>query len=66
MMTIMNEQEEMKKYEHVNYAEFQEMLCRVALTGVKFGNTSVDVKVLQLLKWIYEEQYENGTWNRTD
>ena len=54
-MTIMNEQDEMNKYEHLNYVEFQEMLCRVAMVGVKFGNASVDVKVLQFLKWVYEE-----------
>ena len=62
MMTIIDENKNMNKYNYLLFVEFLEMLCRLALILFKEHDT-VENKVFYLLKIIYDHQYEKGKWN---
>ena len=49
MMTVLDEEKRMKKYDTLAFAEFLEMLCRLALVGVTMQDT-VEYKVHLLLE----------------
>ena len=52
-MTIKDELKNTKKYTFLKYVEFLEMICRVAIMGIKVLET-VEYKVHLMLKHIYD------------
>ena len=52
MMTVLNEHRFMKKYFYLLFVEFLEMLCRIAMVGIKISET-VDYKVFLLLDILF-------------
>ena len=48
LMNVMDEVNRMRKYDHLLFVEFLEMLCRVAIVGLDFEDT-VEYKVYELL-----------------
>mmetsp|Transcript_28843 Transcript_28843/g.43554 ORF Transcript_28843/g.43554 Transcript_28843/m.43554 type:complete len:123 (+) Transcript_28843:1829-2197(+) len=65
MMTVLNENRSMKKYEYLKFIEFLEMLCRISLQCVPIVDT-IEVKVYNLLELIYYRRYDDGIWNEQD
>ena len=56
MMTILNEESNMKKYEWLHFVEFLEMLCRIAIVAITKAAT-VEYKVESLLQIVLDEMH---------
>lgn len=54
MMTVLDEYKNMNKYNYLVFVEFQELICRLALTCFKEYDT-VEWKVCWLLDFIFEK-----------
>lgn len=61
MMTVLNEQESLKKYEYLVFVEFLDMFCRVAHCMSKYHDT-IDQKTFSFLEQVFEHKYAEGTW----
>jgi len=64
-MTILNEEENPRKYEFLYPVEFQEMLCRMSIQCVQIIGT-VEQKMEALLKIIWKKMYNDGVFNKKD
>ena len=66
-MTVLDEKNsrERKKYDVLQFVEFLEFICRVALTTFKYQET-VETKVYNLLRMMFETKYATGKWNPED
>ena len=58
-MTVLNEETHMKRYLKINFVEFLEMLCRIAIVGLDVQDT-LDYKTYTLLELIYNKYYKTG------
>ena len=56
MMTVIDEDENMVKYEHILFVEFLDMLCRIAIIGITMRDL-LEYKVYLLLEIIYKKAY---------
>lgn len=65
MMTVLNEDDHMNKYQHLNFVEFQEMLCRIAIVSNKAALVIAD-KVYRWLEILYNQRYEQDVWTAED
>ena len=65
MMNVMDEIRRMRKYEHLLFVEFLEMLCRVAYVALKLDDT-IEYKVFYLLEVIYNKMYASNEMNSND
>ena len=65
MMTIIDETREMAKYDYLNYVEFLEFICRLAICGIKEADL-VEYKVYSFLDVVWEKMYESKQFNETD
>jgi len=65
MMTVLDEDKRMKKYEFLAFVEFLEMLCRLALVGITMQDT-VEYKVHLLLEIIWARMLELEEFNASD
>ena len=52
-MTVINESEDLMKYEYLLYVEFLEMICRIALVGIQMEDL-IEYRVQRLLEIIYD------------
>ena len=57
-MTVLNEITNIKRYQQINFVEFLDMLCRVAIVGLDIEDT-LDYKTHILLQLIYKKYYES-------
>ena len=62
MMTVLNEQETLKKYETLHFVEFLDMFCRVAHCFSEYQDT-IDYKTYSMMEIIFEQKYDEGVWN---
>ena len=65
MMTVVDEENKMAKYEHLYFVEFLDFICRVAIVGITMQDL-LEYKVHLLLTMIYEPFYENQSMNTKD
>ena len=61
MMTVLNEQETLKKYETLLFVEFLDMFCRVAHCISEYQDT-IDYKTYSMMEIIFEQKYDEGVW----
>ena len=57
-MTVLNELTNMNRYKSLNFVEFLEMLCRIAIVAITKVDT-LDYKTHLLLELIYNKFYDN-------
>ena len=62
MMTVLNEQQNLLKYNYLVFVEFQEFICRLAFIGLKELDT-VEWKVFYFLEIIFDRYYKLGIWD---
>lgn len=60
-MTVLNEQESLKKYEYLLFVEFLDMFCRVAHAISEYQDT-IDYKTFSMMEMIFEHKYDEGVW----
>ena len=65
MMTIKNENRDMRKYDYLKVIEFLEFLCRIAINAVQV-NDSIEEKTYILLDLIYDKLYGMKVFNLKD
>ena len=51
-MTVMEEPENIKKFEYLLFVEFLELICRIAIIGIKVRDL-IEYKVYLLLEIVY-------------
>ena len=56
-MTVLNEPTNMKRYRWLNFVEFLDMVCRIAIIGITEVDT-LDYKTQILLGVVYEKMAE--------
>jgi len=56
MMTVSDEEKNIKKYEYLYYVEFQEMVCRMAFIGF-YEQEPIQYKVYWLMEYMWKEKY---------
>ena len=69
MMTVVNEVKDMRKYFHLEYVEWLEMLCRLAhsgFNGTDLEQSSIAMKVEHVLKGIWAMFFQLGYWDKRD
>ena len=62
MMTVLNEQASLRKYEYLVFVEFLDMFCRVAHAISQYQDT-IEFKVYALMEIIWQHKYDTGKWN---
>ena len=65
MMTVIDEANKSKKYEHLLFVEFLDMLCRMAIVAITMSDL-IEYKVHLLLEILYGKYYEARYISRTD
>ena len=58
-MTVLNEITNMKRYNHINFVEFLDMICRIAIVALDDEETT-DKKTHKLLGIIYNKYHDSG------
>ena len=66
-MTVLDEINNTKRYDYINFVEFLDMLCRVAIIGITEVDT-LDYKTYKLLGIIYNRMYNKyqGAFTKED
>ena len=64
-MTVLDETKNMAKYQSIEFVEFCEMLCRIAIISIKIPN-SIDYKLELLLKLIFDKYYDNEVLDKSE
>lgn len=62
-MTIKNEPRMLNKYSYLEFVEFQEMVCRIAIRG-NTQHEPIDWKAFVLLDLMWEKHYKLGLFSR--
>ena len=65
MMTVLNEDKNMKKYDQLDFVEFLEFLCRIAIIAIHKGD-SIEHKVDILMRIIYIKMHDLSKLNDED
>jgi len=65
MMTVLDEANKIEKYEYIVFVEFLEMLCRIAIIGIKIQDL-IEYKVHLLFEIIWDKMIERGEFDLTD
>lgn len=66
-MTVLNEHVTLKRYEHIEFVEWLDFICRIAIKYHKhLGQETITMKVQTLLEIIYDRRYRSGVWNKED
>lgn len=55
-MTVLNEQIGLQKYGYIEFVEFLDLLCRIALVVVQIQDT-IENKVYEFISTIYNYRY---------
>lgn len=61
-MTVLNEQESLKKYHYLIFVEFLDMFCRVS-SAISQYNDTIEYKVYNFLEIIFHHYYDSGLWS---
>ena len=64
-MTVLNEQSNMNRYYWLNFVEFLDMLCRIAIVAITREDT-LDYKTQQLLEILYAHLYKSGQLDKKE
>ena len=62
-MSVLDEIQNMKKYYHLRFIEWLDMLCRITIVAVAWNET-IDYKTHLLLEIIYERMYKEELLDR--
>ena len=65
MMTVLNEVDKMAKYGYLVFVEFLEMICRIAIKGIKLQDL-IEYRVHLMLVIIWEKMIGLKEFNSTD
>ena len=65
MMTVVDEQKNISKYENLYFVEFLEFICRIAICGITMTDL-IEYKVHLLLEIIYSWFYKIGIMTQND
>ena len=58
-MTVVDEVENMEKYEYVYFVEWLEFICRIAIVGITMQD-ALEYKVQLLLEILFDISYKKG------
>ena len=64
-MTVLDEVQNSKKYYHLEFVEFLDMLCRICIVGVTRQDT-LDYNLHFLLEILYEKMYRSGSMTKEE
>lgn len=63
LMTIQNEFSNIEKYNWLDFVEFQEIVCRISISGFQLQEP-VEFKVFMLLDIMWQSMYDQGKWDK--